>query len=134
MATLKYDIETFRPTGSYSGKVDLWGKVATTDDTVTQIVAIPVSVGEGALISGYLLGVQDDEADAVVVEIVAAATRAAAGNVTIEGTSAVRVIESDAATNATVTADTTNQTVDINVVGITAENWRWEFFGHYFKV
>lgn len=126
MPTLRQDYQTFKPSGAKTGWFELFGTVSTTDATTTQIAAVPVAELQGVHFVATLHGVQSDYSDQIVVNIEGGARRAAAGNVTLTGTTAVRILESSASTNATVTADTTNQTVDFNVVGIAAENWRWE--------
>ncbi len=100
--------------------------IATTDNTATIIVAIPVAELEAIGAVVQITGKQDDGTDANFTVCEFSASRATSGNVTIRGSSAIRVIESNASTNVTVTANTTDQTVEVKVVGISAENWTWE--------
>lgn len=100
--------------------------ITTADATATVIVSIPVAELEaiGAVVS--ILGRKSDYSDATFCTTEFCASRASAGNVTVRGTSAIRVIESNASTNVTVTANTSAQTVEVKVVGIIAESWKWE--------
>ena len=112
-------------------------KVRATNDTVEvwqDGAPVAVAEGEAVVLTGHLIGCQDDESNAVSAHFEACARRAAAGNVTLVGTPAVRVLEDDTNTNVTVNADTTAQTLDVRVVGIAAENWRWEASYSYTKV
>lgn len=135
MTTVLADPQVFKPAGAASGLVQFAEpRISTTDATTTQIAALSVAEGEAIIISAMVSGRQSDLSDQIVAHIECGARRAAAGNVTLTGTPTVRILESDANTNVTVTADTTNQTVDINVVGVAAQTWSWEIFGSYFKV
>lgn len=134
MPTVLADVSIFKPARSRTGSIQIFNRVVTTDTTTTEIINIPVAVGEAVAFQGLLVGVQSDYSDQIVAHIWGGARRASAGNVTLTGTPSVTILESAAGTNATVTADTTNQTVDINVIGIASETWTWEFFGTYFKV
>lgn len=126
---------TYKPETARTGLIQFAGtRITTTDATTTQIAALAVAEGEAIVVQAMMSGVQSDYSDQIVVHIECGARRAAAGNVTLTGTPTVRILESSASTNATVTADTTNQTIDFNVVGIAAETWTWELMGVYFKV
>jgi len=134
MPTVLADTLAFKPATARTGSIQCFGKVATTDTTTTKVLSLNVAELEGIAFDLLLMGVQDDYTDQITARISGGARRAAAGNVTLTGTTTVTILESAAGTNATVTADTTNQNVDVNVVGITSENWKWEVFGIYFKV
>ncbi len=134
MITKLADGLQFKPATSRTGLVPFFKRASTTDNTTTKLASLNVAEGESICIFAKIVGVQSDYSDQIVVVVEAGARRAAAGNVTLTGTPTVRILESSASTNATVTADTTNQNVDINIIGITSENWTWEIFGDYFKV
>jgi hypothetical protein len=134
MPTVLADVEIFKPATARTGLTQCFGRVATTDATTTKVLSLNVAELESIGFDGVLVGVQSDYTDQIVARITGGARRAAAGNVTLTGTTTVTILESDASTSATVTADTTNQNVDFNVVGIAAQNWAWEFFGTFFKV
>lgn len=123
----------YKPAGAHTGLVQFSETVSTTDATTTKIASIPLAEGECIKINASLLGFQDDLSDASSADMEVVAVRATAGNVTIKGTSGNRIVESDSNTNFTVTADTTNQNVDINVVGVASQNWKWRVFGTYFR-
>ena len=133
MAVLR-ESSTYKPATSRTGLIQCFGRASTTDATTTKVLSLNVAELESIGFDGVLVGVQSDYSDQIVVKITGGARRATAGNVTLTGTVTVTIAESAAGTNATVTADTTNQNVDINAVGIAAENWSWEFIGTYFKV
>ena len=123
----------YKPAGAHTGLVQFSATVSTTDATTTKIASIPLAEGECIKINASVSGFQDDLSDASSADIEVVAVRATAGNVTIKGTSGNRIVESDASTNFTVTADTTNQNVDINVIGVASQNWKWRVFGTYFR-
>lgn len=123
----------YKPADAHTGLVQFSATVSTTDATTTKIASIPLAEGECIKINASVSGFQDDLSDASSADIEVVAVRATAGNVTIKGTSGNRIVESDASTNFTVTADTTNQNVDINVIGIASQNWKWRVFGTYFR-
>lgn len=134
MPTVLADVSVFKPKTARTGLAQIFNRLTTTDATTTEIINLEVAEGESIGFQGLLVGRQSDLSDQIVASIWGGARRAAAGNVTLTGTPTVTILESAAGTNATVTADTTNQTVDINVIGIVSETWTWEFFGTYFKV
>jgi hypothetical protein len=116
------------------GTVKKAARVTTADATATDIIAIPLAEGEAIVLTGFLVGCQSDQSNAITAHFEACARRAAAGNVTLVGTPACRILEDDTNTNVTVNADTTAQTLDVRVVGIAAETWRWEAKYEYTKV
>lgn len=135
MPTVLRDGLTYKPDGARTGLIPFFGTpTTTTDNTTTQIAALGVAEGEAIMFEALVTGVQSDYSDQITAVISGGARRAAAGNVTLTGTTTVTILESSASTNFTVTADTSNQTVDFNAVGITAETWKWEIYGTYFKV
>jgi hypothetical protein len=134
MPTVLADVSVYKPATARTGLIQCFGRVATTDATTTKVLSLNVAELESIGFDLLLVGVQSDYSDQITAKITGGARRATAGNVTLTGTTTVTILESAAGTNATVTADTTNQNVDINVVGIAAENWTWEVLGTYFKV
>jgi len=134
MTTVLADVSVFKPERARTGQFQCFGRVQTTDNTTTKILSLNVAELEAIGFHLILVGVQSDYTDQIIAAISGGARRAAAGNVTLTGTTTVTILESAAGTNATVTADTTNQNVDVNVVGISAENWTWEVYGTFFKV
>ncbi len=107
--------------------------VSTTDATTTPVLSIDVASGQS--LHGIFLvgGKQDDESDAASALVVVAATNAA-GTTAVKGTQSVTIVESAAGTNVTATADDTDDEIDINVVGIVAENWLWTAHGFYMLI
>lgn len=122
--------------GSYNGGLKRENKtVATADATTTVIWASPVvAVGEAITVRGMLVGKRTDGTAGTQAIFDAAARRQSAGNVTLVGAATVTIKESNASTNVTLTANTTNQTLDLSVVGIAAESWVWEVHSEYIKV
>lgn len=117
------------------GLVSFGKTVTTTDNTATDIHAIPLSEGEAIHVRVTVVGKIADLSAAAGNHAWVVARRAAAGNVTIVGSSQGTTQEDSAGTPAIAfAADTTNQTVDIRVTGITAETWTWECSGEYLKV
>lgn len=134
MVAQREKVTRIAPDGSLNGgTVSDSAKVRTTDATVTDLVSIPLAQGEAVVLTGHLIGCQEDESNAVSAHFEACARRAAAGNVTLVGTPAVRILEDDTLTNVTVAADTTAQALEVRVTGIAAENWRWEASYSYTK-
>ena len=136
MTTVLRDAQAFRPGNFLTGLTSFssTAPVNTTDGTTTQVAELKVNEGEVVGYFGIIVGSKDDESAGFVARFEGCARRAAAGNVTAVGTPLLTIYETSAGTNATITADTTNQTVDFNVVGIAAENWRWELHGFFAKV
>lgn len=98
----------------------------TTDATVTTLASIPVVPLGGITVKGYVTGRKADGSAGASREILAAARRTAAGNVTSIGTDHGTLVEDSAGTPAITTdVDTTTQTVRIRVTGIAAETWQW---------
>ncbi len=98
--------------------------ITTVDTTTTPVLAIPVASGRSIHGIAIVGGKQDDESDAASALVLFSATNAA-GTLAVKGTQSVTIVESAAGTNVTCTADDTNDELDINVVGINAENWLW---------
>lgn len=98
--------------------------VSTTDATTTALVTIACPSGYALSIRAHILGMQDDMTDATCGTVVGCVTNNA-GTTAVKGTASVIVVESNASTNITFTADDTADTALVNVVGIAAENYAW---------
>ena len=98
--------------------------VSTTGNTATVIKAIAVPSGYGISVRAQVLGFQDDASDASTYTLIGAATNAA-GTTAMKGTALYQVVESNASCDCTITANDTDDTVEIKVTGITAENYAW---------
>lgn len=111
------------------------GEVTTTDATLTVIANISVPVNSGLHITGDIFCLKSDGSSAGVFKIVSGSRRAT-GNVTEVGAEAVVVgVEDDAGTPVvTVTMDTSNQFVQINVTGVAATTFYWVAYLKYFRV
>lgn len=98
--------------------------VSTTGNTATVIKAIAVPLGYAISVRAQVLGFQDDGTDASTYTLIGAATNNAA-TVAMKGTALYQVVESNASCDCTITANDTDDTVEIKVTGITAENYAW---------
>ena len=98
--------------------------VSTTNNTATVIKAIAVPLGYGISVRARVLGFQDDGTDASTYTLIGAATNNA-GTTAMKGTALYQVVESNASCDCTITANDTDDTVEIKVTGITAENYAW---------
>lgn len=114
------------PTGVNGEKYTLQGHVATTDATSTTAVAVPVTEKMVLHLNIMGVGTRDDFTDSLVIFEQSGWRRASGGNVAAFG-SANRFESHDSGGAPTVlaSADTVNQTIDINVAGIAAQNWQW---------
>ena len=128
---LREPLTTVGYSGSYGYGTQHYNKILTTADaTATVLLEVVVAELEGCLIEGAVLGVQDDGTNSIVRHIICGGNRATAGNVTSAGSAGGTDIENEAGTPAvTLNANTTNQTLEIKVAGIAAQNWKWE--GHF---
>lgn len=106
------------------------GAVSTADATVTKVLGVPVAQNHSAGLFCLVHGVQDDWSDALTAIVTAAGTRTT-GNVGVEGTASITIVESDAATNITFAANTTTQELEVRVTGVAAENWIWTAYCIY---
>lgn len=116
------------PNGSYgTGWVPEVKRVATADATTTVLWASPVvAEGKAIMVQGKLLGRKSDATAVTSAIFDGSARRQASGNLTVSASATVTIKESNASTNVTFAANTSNQTFDLSVVGIAAENWIWE--------
>lgn len=109
-------------TGSYA--VRKTAAIATTDATTTVIASVAIPSGYVATIRTLVSAGQSGAADASAFTGLCAIANAA-GTTAVKGTALYQVVESDAATNHTITANDTTDSAEINVIGINAENWFW---------
>lgn len=107
-------------------KYTLQGHITTTDATTTTAMAIPVTEKTVLHLNLQGVGTRDDQTDSLFIFEQSGWRRATGGNVAAFGT-ANRYESHDSAGMPTVTvsADTSNQTIDINVTGIAAQDWTW---------
>lgn len=98
--------------------------LTTTDATVTPICSIPVPSGYAVTVRALICGAQSDDTDAAGATAVGTAINAA-GTTALKGTPLYQIVESDASTNITITADDTTDTIRVNITGIAAQTWAW---------
>lgn len=112
---------------SYDGwDVRIPADITTTDATQTTIESVAVAEDQAVVIRAEVVGAIDTYASAIGISVWGVFRRASAGNVTLVGSLQGTAQEDDADTPAiTLTANTTNQTVDVNVTGIASETWTW---------
>lgn len=107
----------------------------TSDATATTAASVSMAEDTAYLVTAHIVGAQDDYSDALGVFIWGVFKRASGGNVTLVGSLQGTVQEdSSASPTATLTANTTNQTVDIDVTGVAAEDWSWRVMYTWVRV
>lgn len=130
-------IEMFGDESYGGGWVTKSATVQTTDATVTDIATIAVGEDESFMVKVYIQAYQDDGASYNWYELSSGFYRDAGGNVTQQGGAGGVVVassEGEAALDATINADTANQTIDIRVTGKAAENFNWKVIYKYIKL
>ena len=101
----------------------------TTDGSATQAAAISVDEGECKTVEGRFAFLKDDTTEGGGGTFWATFRRPTSGNVTLIGAQVVSLNEDATGTpTITITADTGNQTIDINCVGVAATNFDWTIF------
>lgn len=107
-------------------KYTLQAHITTTDATTTTVMAIPVAEKTVLHLNLMGIGTRDDLTDSLFIFEQNGWRRATSGNVAAFGT-ANRYESHDSSGSPTVTvnADTANQTIDIDVTGIAAQDWTW---------
>jgi hypothetical protein len=136
MTTIVRDRVFQGPSGSYNGGTAYRNAIVTTsDNTATVIFSSPVvAVGESLVIKALIVGRKSDATAAAGIEKVAVFRRQSAGNITLVG-SVQGTTQTDGVTPAiTIAVNTTAQTAEVKVTGITAETWLWEAHVVYHKV
>lgn len=97
---------------------------STTDATVTPIFTQACPVGHALAVRAFIVGEQEDASDATAATALGVVVNAA-GTTALKGTPLYQIVESAAATNITITANDTTDAIEVNVIGIAAENWAW---------
>ena len=106
--------------------------VQTTDATATQVAAIDIDEGQGITVEGRFNGLRDDYTECTGGRFYAVFRRPSGGNVTLVGSAVVDVQDdSSGSPTMTITADTGNQTIDLNCVGEAAKTFNWTVFYSY---
>lgn len=96
----------------------------TTDATLTDLLSIAVAEASSVAVRVMVTAHKADLSASYAIDVFLHARRATAGNVTLIGTPVENTL-TDALVDVTIFADTTAQTVDIQVTGIVAETWKW---------
>ena len=111
-----------------SDNARLLAEVATVDAALTEIANVAVPEDRVVYIEAIIVGRKDDGTDRATYKIAGCFYRNTAGNVTQQGATAdvITPIESNASWLTSLTADTGNQTIDINVQGVAATNVDWK--------
>lgn len=125
-ATNKVGVTWANASGLYMVK----GTLTTTDATVTAIATIAVPAGACVSVRSFIQGIQSTDEDHVTATAVGGAINAA-GTTALDGTPLYQIVEGDAATNITITADNTTDTIRVNVTGVAAETWYWQAFTEF---
>jgi len=109
--------------------------VQTTDATVTDIATIAVAEDEAFVVEGRIVAIEDDGSESVGGTFMGVFRRDTGGNVTLVGSVTTDVQhDSGGAPTFTLAADTTNQTIDIQVTGVAATTMNWVVTYTYHKV
>lgn len=112
-----------------SGDVGTEVTQATTDGSATQAAAIDLDEGECKTVAGRFAFLKDDTTEGGGGTFEATFRRPTGGNVTLIGSQVVNINEdATGSPTITITADTGNQTIDINCVGVAATNFDWTIF------
>lgn len=122
--------------GSYNGGyVSDIAKVSTADDTATVIYSIPVALSTAVSGRALIVGKKSDSTASLATHVTNfSGRRGSSGNVAEAAAETVVTAEDSGGTPAvTVVANTTDQTIEIKVTGISAETWYWEAFVEYIK-
>lgn len=106
----------------------------TTDATATVVASISVAEVQSVFVKAYFNGRKDDATAAIGREVSGTFRRASGGNVTLVGALQGAAQTDGVTPAATLVANTTTQTVDLQVTGIAAQNWSWEVKYDYLKV
>lgn len=102
-----------------------YSKIQTTDATVTDLISIELDEGDAINVEIDVIGHETDESNRAQYKKAGLFYRNTGGNVTRQGAETIiSVIESNAAWDCTLEADTTNQTVDVRVTGASTVDWQ----------
>jgi len=109
--------------------------ISTDGATLTEIANVAVPEGRVVYVEAQITGRKTDGTDRAVYKIAGCFYRNTAGNVTQQGATQdiITPIESNASWATTLSADTGNQTIDINVQGVAATDidWKTEYKWQY---
>jgi hypothetical protein len=109
---------------------DFSGKGYTTNATPLDIAKLPLAEGEYIEWRGTITARSDDGSERGSYSRVMRAYRDVNGNVTVAGTDTLGTDdETTAGMDVSFAADTTAQTVDLNVTGVASTNMQWTFNG-----
>jgi hypothetical protein len=109
--------------------------VQTADATVTDIATVAVAEGDLWVVTATVIGRQSDGSNRALYTLQGCFYRNVAGNVTQTGsTIVITSIESNAAWDCTLNADTVAQTVDVRVTGVAATTIDWKCKLEYMRV
>lgn len=122
-------------TAGYTGSQREYAQSAiyTTDATVTDLVTVPLAVGEMVSLEARINGFRDNYTEALIARVFTGARRPTAGNVTVIN-SAIDIFEDSAgAPTVTVIADVGNQELTIQATGEVGKNITWVATYEYSK-
>lgn len=109
--------------------------IQTTDDTETDIVAIGVPELTAMVVHVTILGCKDDCTAGLHATGWAGFRRESGSDVEIINDKSSTTREDSAGSPIwDITADTTNQTADITVTGVSGETWNWRAIYHYVTI
>lgn len=122
--------------GSYNGGyVSDIAKISTADNTATVIYSIPMALSSAVSGRALVVGKKSDSTASIGAHVTNfSGRRGSSGNVAEPAAETVVTGEDSSGTPAvTVVANTTDQTIEIKVTGISAETYYWEAFVEYIK-
>lgn len=113
------------PAATYASNINtVLRSLTTTDATVTPIISITLAPAQCGMLFARVYGAQNDNTDTVAATAIGAAANQA-GTTALEGTPLYQIVEGDANTNITITADDTTDTLRLNITGVAAQTWKW---------
>jgi hypothetical protein len=107
--------------------------IQTTDNTVTDIISIPLATGEMVSIDARINALRDDYTEALFCKIFVGARRQTAGNVTVINYRRDYFEDSAGSPNVTILADIANQSMDIRFTGEVGKTYNVVTSYEYFK-
>lgn len=109
------------------GAVEDVATVQTTDETVTDLASVALAEGDVVSVEITIIARKSDGSQRALYRLIGIFYRNASGNVTLQGDIvSINTVESDAAWDCALVADTANQTVDVRVVGVAATTINWK--------
>ena len=131
------DAQTFLGSGGAvnGGRVVDDYRAATSDATVKTMFRVRLAAGESVRVGASVVGNRSDATAAASRDFSGLFRRQAGGNVTLVGVLQGGATQTDGVTPAiNLVANTTDQTVDLNVTGVAAQAWEWQAKVEYHKV